>query len=175
MGAGVSHFATYRQATHTHTPLPAPPCSEAGFSKTPDVCLRVPIGVLPSLPPLSSSSPRVINWIDSKAMFGDPATHRANLEQLQGYVNRFGPGMVVYWKGYAETIASPVHTPPDILVAEGLPRVWVLPGDEGTLHVYQGPPEDAALVEAAAAAAVEKVGGGKSGGSGEAATVAAAQ
>lgn len=48
---------------------------EAGFSKTPDAKLLVPIGV----------RGRVVTWIDSKASFGDEYMHRHQAgEQFQG-------------------------------------------------------------------------------------------
>ena len=40
-------------------------------------------------------------WIDSKAMYGDPVTHRSNIDQARSYVNRYGPGVVLYWFGAA--------------------------------------------------------------------------
>lgn len=43
---------------------------EKGLSKTPDVRLLLPFGVRDSRGEL-----RVVNWIDSKAMFGDRHTH----------------------------------------------------------------------------------------------------
>lgn len=50
---------------------------EAGFSKTPDAKLLVPIGV----------RGRVVTWIDSKASFGDNYMHRQQAgEQFQGCV-----------------------------------------------------------------------------------------
>lgn len=71
-----------------------------GFSKTPDVKLAVPVGVVDR-----AGRARLVNWVDSKAMFGDNHTHFThNGPQLRGYVNRFGPGMVLYWSGVVDTI-----------------------------------------------------------------------
>ena len=47
--------------------------------------------------------------------------------QFQGYVNRFGPGLVIYWGGFVAEIRA--WTPPDVLIASRLPEEWVLPGD----------------------------------------------
>jgi len=59
--------------------------------KTPDIRLRVPIGVCGN----------VINWIESKAMFGDKETYDIYMnKQLRAYRNRYGPGMVIFWFGY---------------------------------------------------------------------------
>lgn len=93
-------------AWHTHTPpvltRGACCCRAKGFAKTPDVKLSVPIGVVGR-----DGKAHVVNWIDSKAMFGDNHTHFThNGAQLRGYVNRFGPGMVVYWAGVVDTIGQ---------------------------------------------------------------------
>ncbi len=50
---------------------------------------------------------RVVNWVESKALFGDEKTHAEYIKsQLGSYWNRFGPGMVVYWCGFVEEITS---------------------------------------------------------------------
>ena len=78
-----------------------------GASKTPDVLLDVPIGILSS----DGVTPRVVHWIDSKASFGDPESHAVNTrQQFAGYVNRSGPGAVIYWYGYVDSIVE--ATPP---------------------------------------------------------------
>eukprot|EP00823_Brevimastigomonas_motovehiculus_P005500 TRINITY_DN4063_c0_g1_i1.p1 TRINITY_DN4063_c0_g1~~TRINITY_DN4063_c0_g1_i1.p1 ORF type:complete len:405 (-),score=104.16 TRINITY_DN4063_c0_g1_i1:367-1581(-) len=65
-----------------------------GVAKTPDILLRVPIAV----------DGRIVNWIDSKAMFGDPATHSTHFKQTRGYVNRFGSGLVIYWFDFVDSL-----------------------------------------------------------------------
>ena len=67
----------------------------------------MPIGVVGR-----DGNAHVVNWIDSKAMFGDNHTHFThNGAQLRGYVNRFGPGMVVYWAGVVDTIGQVAEPP----------------------------------------------------------------
>lgn len=52
-----------------------------GLSKTPDVRLLVPIGVYDQQHVL-----HVVNWIDSKAMFGDRHTHESeNASQVRAF------------------------------------------------------------------------------------------
>ena len=61
--------------------------------KTPDCLLDEPIVV----------KGRRVNWIESKANFGDSLEIRRNMQrQLLPYSKIFGPGVVVYWLGYVE-------------------------------------------------------------------------
>ncbi|TMW49597.1 hypothetical protein DOY81_005340 [Sarcophaga bullata] len=65
-----------------------------GYDKTPDIKM-----ILPFL-----YKGEVINWIESKADFGDVKTHKFNIQQqLNSYCNRFGAGIIVYWFGYHES------------------------------------------------------------------------
>ncbi|EDW94939.1 uncharacterized protein Dyak_GE22282 [Drosophila yakuba] len=68
-----------------------------GYDKTPDIKMILPF--------LYRGS--VINWIESKANFGDTKAHKFNIQQqLQSYCNRFGPGIIIYWFGYHEETPS---------------------------------------------------------------------
>ncbi len=127
-----------------------------GFYKTPDAKLEVPVAV----------RGQVVNWVDSKATFGDDRTHRCvhlqahacvhratdptffkwlrlrfstfirhaptffplicrcrhqSLEQYQGYVNRFGAGLVIYWHGYIADLAGEGEGD-SVLIMDRFPR-----------------------------------------------------
>ncbi len=65
---------------------------------------------------------RVVNWIESKALFGDEELHaRYLVEQLHPYWNRYGPGMVIYWHGFVEEIAEKKRFG-GVLVREAFPN-----------------------------------------------------
>ncbi len=68
------------------------------FPKTPDCLLDRPLFV----------NGWKINWIESKASFGDKIEVNKNLRnQLSPYVELFGPGIVVYWFGHVDEIDMP--------------------------------------------------------------------
>lgn len=69
-----------------------------GSDKTPDCKLEVPIAI----------DGCIVNWIESKALFGDADAHKEYMkQQYVSYWNRFGSGLVIYWFGYLETIVDP--------------------------------------------------------------------
>nr|CAG4647241.1 EOG090X0A0V [Megafenestra aurita]SVE92528.1 EOG090X0A0V [Megafenestra aurita] len=87
-----------------------------GYDKTPDIKLEIPIAI----------DGQVINWIESKALFGDEEVHRGYLrDQLFSYWNRFGPGLVIYWFGFVEDLEKN-HQNRTILIRDSLPRNMVL-------------------------------------------------
>ncbi|MCL7412777.1 MAG: C15orf41 family protein [ANME-2 cluster archaeon] len=64
-------------------------------TKTPDFLLKESIDIDGSK----------VKWIESKAVFADEAEHnRYQKRQFGFYEELFGPGMVVYWYGYLDTI-----------------------------------------------------------------------
>jgi len=86
-----------------------------GYDKTPDFKLIIPIGV----------NNRVINWIESKASFGDEESHATYLEnQFWSYTNRYGAGLVIYWFGFVEELN--VNVEQGILLLDSFPSADVI-------------------------------------------------
>jgi|LauGreSBDMM110SN_4_FD.fasta_scaffold57136_1 hypothetical protein len=115
-----------------------------GYFKTPDVWLQVPIAVLDRA--AASGAPpawKLVHWIvsdvvgwhsttvarlqsphtfslnpkDSKATFGDDRIHGKQLEeQYSAYVNRYGPGLVIYWFGCLDCLGQG-----DVMVLDRFP------------------------------------------------------
>lgn len=81
-----------------------------GFDKTPDLLLAVQC--------LYKNT--IINWIESKASFGDYESHVKYLkDQLSCYENRFGCGIVIYWFGFQEEIL--IAKPDNLIILDGFP------------------------------------------------------
>lgn len=91
-------------------------CRLRGLDMTPDMLLNEPIAISLSeddgvkdnkqftatnYTGYSDNGIRVINWIESKALFGGPEQlYTAMQRQLFPYWNRHGPGAVIYWFGH---------------------------------------------------------------------------
>jgi hypothetical protein len=103
-----------------------------GKPKTPDILFLIPMATTTTL----VKSPVVINWIDSKAMFADDETFKEHLDQLNGYNNRYGRGMVIYWLGYSDTITTKLIEDDDdmIVVTDCFPENWLFP--TGNIPVF---------------------------------------
>uniref|UniRef100_A0A8D8WMG7 CDAN1-interacting nuclease 1 n=1 Tax=Cacopsylla melanoneura TaxID=428564 RepID=A0A8D8WMG7_9HEMI len=86
-------------------------CMTLNFDKTPDVLLDPPLWL----------SDRPVHWIESKALFGNPENHATYREnQYIPYYQRFGPGLVIYWFGFVDSIC--IHTPEYMIVTNMPPR-----------------------------------------------------
>lgn len=82
-----------------------------GYDKTPDIKLDIPFAY----------NGYVINWIESKALFGDEEHHAEYLkEQLWSYWNRYGAGMVIYWFGFIEDLDN--NRDNGIIVCDDFPK-----------------------------------------------------
>jgi hypothetical protein len=97
----------------------------SGARLTPDALLLVPVGV--AIPGSDAPSSLILNWIDSKAMFGSRAVAAAHSEQAQKYAAEHGRGMVVYWLGMEEGLQE--LFPDSVLVAPGFPKWLLSPGE----------------------------------------------
>lgn len=74
---------------------------------------------------------KIICWIDSKALFGDVETHTNSvLPQVETYVHRFGPGLVLYWFGHAPlSLLGDSHG--DVVIVGGnVPELLLMPTGE---------------------------------------------
>ncbi len=73
-------------------------------TKTPDFLLHEPMRI----------NGNKVRWIESKAVFADEKEHnRYQKKQFQFYEDLYGPGMVVYWYGFLDTI-----TPGNYLITD---------------------------------------------------------
>lgn len=85
-----------------------------GYDKTPDLKLAVPC----------IYKGKVINWIESKASFGDMEWHQRYItDQLASYGNRFGAGIVIYWFGYLDKVAECSENGDFIFVTDNFPHI----------------------------------------------------
>ncbi|RQM31299.1 hypothetical protein B5M09_002039 [Aphanomyces astaci] len=94
---------------------------ERGLAKTPDALLVVPIQVK------VGDTWHVVQWIDSKAMAHEVGTENEtqHIAQAHAYVNRFGPGMLVYWLGVGRDHAPAMD---DVMLVDHLPPAFLFPG-----------------------------------------------
>lgn len=97
-----------------------------GYDKTPDFKLVIPFAY----------QGHVINWIESKALFGDEEKHNGYLkEQLWSYWNRYGPGMVIYWFGFIDEIDN--NRDKGIVVCDNFPEDIVLADPLGSVETIK--------------------------------------
>nr|CAG4636360.1 EOG090X0A0V [Eubosmina coregoni]SVE69939.1 EOG090X0A0V [Eubosmina coregoni] len=116
-----------------------------GYDKTPDIKLEIPVGNDGLIRILKTSwwilkisiDGQVINWIESKALFGDHDVHRGYLnDQLYSYWNRFGPGLVIYWFGHVTDLEK-FHQKRTILIRHELPsNITQMINDHGNLEEF---------------------------------------
>ncbi|MFQ5907965.1 MAG: C15orf41 family protein [Thermoplasmata archaeon] len=77
------------------------------FDKTPDALLQDPLDF----------DGRRVQWIESKASFGDPYEIKRHVRrQLSPYVDLFGDGIVVYWFGFVDDVE--LRLPDGVLIAD---------------------------------------------------------
>lgn len=66
----------------------------------------------------------------AKALFGDVETHTNNvLPQVETYVHRFGPGLVIYFFGHAPLrMLGNGHG--DVVIMDNIPNTMMMPTGE---------------------------------------------
>ena len=94
-----------------HPYVVSPPSASSGSSGSSGP--SDPSGLGDGSPGSSSSSshsvlPVPVNWIESKASFGDKLAIDQDVKQFRGYRDRMGPGAVIYWFGYVVQDAAPL-------------------------------------------------------------------
>lgn len=111
-----------------------------GKAKTPDILFLIPMMITYTL--RNSRGDIIqdnivasnINWIDSKAVFADKEIFEEHKEeQFQGYISRYGRGMVIYWHGFVDSIIDDMDIISDIeslVVIDHFPEEWRYPTGE---------------------------------------------
>lgn len=91
-----------------------------GTHKTPDILLRVPVAF----------DGNIVRWIDSKGKYGDEFFMLKDYDDAVGsYINRFGPGMVIYWLGFIQDCKVPMLDDAGVYVVDKFPTdIQVLKG-----------------------------------------------
>ena len=89
--------------------------TELGQSIPPDMRLDVPILVV------HAGEHKIINWIESKASFGDPSTIKHDSAQFVRYRERAGPGLVIYWFGIVACSLVVELAQEGVLLMDGFP------------------------------------------------------
>ena len=88
-----------------------------GYPRTPDALLPCPIAIY------HDGRWQVVCWFESKAVFGDDEDSEEYVKyQLWPYVNRFGPGAVIYWYDHIRDVRGIEEGRDSILVLNGLPE-----------------------------------------------------
>lgn len=73
----------------------------------------------------------IVHWIDSKAMFVDHIGYNEHIEQFQGYSNRYGNGLVIYWHGFTQDLCNIMKTEnPYVVLCDHFPIEWRFPTGE---------------------------------------------
>lgn len=82
-----------------------------GYDRTPDFLLDVPVIINFKWSGEKEVQSMIIKWIESKSMFGDRETVVKHYkDQLEPYFQRFGAGIVIYFKDCVEEIQKQFST-----------------------------------------------------------------